>query len=177
MFGFRQATLCVVALIALILLALILVCSRGQAHHAHARGGAADGYEEGFEGGGGFRLRMRDPSYTYALEGKKTVEARPNKPPFNKLKAGETITVARSRPQGDTAEYEGVRRFAARVDRVTPHASFKALVDAEGLSAVAPGAKNAAAATAAFREFTDEAAEKEHGLLAIAFARVPEPRA
>jgi ASC-1-like (ASCH) protein len=126
---------------------------------------------EGVGGGGGFQLRLRDPGYTHALDGKKTVEARPNRPPFDKVKAGETITVARSRPQGDTAEYEGPRRFTARVGHTTKYPTFKALVAGEGLEALAPGVKTEAAAAKAFREFTSEEAEKEHGLVAIGFKR------
>jgi ASC-1-like (ASCH) protein len=136
-------------------------------------GGAWDDRELRIDGGAGFRLRMRDPGYTAALEGKKTVEGRLDRPPFNKLKAGDTITVARSRPPGDTAEDPGERRFMAQIRHVKKYPSFHALVEGEGLKAVAPGIKTAAAAVAAFREFVDEAAEKEHGVLAIAFERAP----
>lgn len=177
-----RVILCVLVLLILLLLALALAGAgrpRGLALGGEldgaldGLGGLDDGGEgpDWVTGGAGFRLRMRDPGYTQALNGQKTIEARPNRPPFDKLKAGDSITVARSRAQGDTSEYEGARRFPARVERVTPYDSLKALIAAEGLKAVWPGAKSEAAAAAAFREFTDEAAEKAHGLVAIAFKR------
>jgi len=165
--GKHKGLLIVLAVLALILVAFCLASGkRGPMY-----GGEGEGYEEVEGGRREFQLRLRDPGYTYALKGEKTVEARPNKAPFNVLKAGEAFTVARSRPQGDTEEYPGQRRFAAQVTHVKPYPSIGKLLDAEGLKAYAPGAKDKAAATALFREFTDEAAEKENGLVAIAFSR------
>jgi ASC-1-like (ASCH) protein len=168
--GKRKGLLMVLAFLALILVALCLVSGkRGPAHGGDRSHG--EGYEDVEGGRREFQLRLRDPGYTYALKGEKTVEARPNKAPFNALTAGEAFTVARSRPQGDTEEYPGQRRFAAKVSHVKTYPSIGKLLDAEGLKAYAPGAKDKAAATALFREFTDVAAEKENGLVAIAFAR------
>lgn len=163
---------CLLIVLAFLALILVAYCLLAGGRRPPAYGGDDEGLFEDFEGGRReFQLRLRDPGYTYALKGEKTVEARPNKAPFSALKAGEDFTVARSRPQGDTEEYAGPRRFAARVAHVKPYPSIGKLLDAEGLKAYAPGAKDKAAATAMFREFTDEAAEKENGLVAIAFAR------
>ena len=91
-------------------------------------------------GGGPFRLRVSDPEYTSLLEGKKTVEVRPDKPPFTRLKAGDAITVVRARPKGDTSEYPGgMYKHSATVVRVTKHADLEAALKTEGVGKVYPG--------------------------------------
>lgn len=94
-------------------------------------------------GGGPFRLRVSDPEYTALLEGKKSVEARLDRAPFSKLKAGDPVVVVRARPKGDTSEYPGGKyKHEATVVRVTKHASLEALLKAEGVGKVYPGKTN-----------------------------------
>jgi len=104
-------------------------------------------------GGGPFRLRVSDPEYTSLLDGKKTIEVRPDKPPFTRIKAGDQITVVRARPKGDTSEYPGgMYKHNASVVRVTKHANLEAALKTEGVGKVYPG-KTAAEATARFKQY------------------------
>lgn len=132
-------------------------------------GAEGDAYEEGFVDGGGISIRMREPWFQAVLDGKKTVDARLDRPPFSKLKAGSPVVIARSRPQGDTTEYPGPRRVKATVRGSKKYAGLAELLDGESLADVAPGAKTKAAALKSFREFITEDAEKESGVLAISF--------
>lgn len=104
-------------------------------------------------GGGPFRLRVSDPEYTALLDGKKTIEVRPDKPPFTRLKAGDAIVVIRARPKGDTSEYPGgMYKHSASVVRVTKHANLEAALKTEGIGKVYPG-KTAAEATERFKMY------------------------
>jgi len=97
-------------------------------------------------GGGPFRLRVSDPEYTALLEGKKTIEVRPDKPPFTRLKAGDAITVVRARPKDDKSEYPGgMYKHSAAIVRVTKHANLEAALKTEGVGKVYPGKTQAEA--------------------------------
>jgi ASC-1-like (ASCH) protein len=101
-------------------------------------------------GGGPFRLKVSDPEYTSLLEGKKTIEARLDRPPFNHLVAGDPLVVIRSRPKGDDSEYPGGRyKYDAEVVRVEKYKGIEALLKGEGVGKVYPG-KSAADAAARF---------------------------
>jgi len=77
------------------------------------------------------RIGIREPWFTSMLEGTKTVEGRLKRGAAATLKAGDMITVARSRPPGDTTEHAGARRYETKVVRVTPYKSFAELVEKE----------------------------------------------
>ena len=101
-------------------------------------------------GGGPFRLKVSDPEYTALLDGEKTVEARLDRPPFNRLAAGDPVVVVRSRPAGDTSEYPGGKyKYDAEVVRVDKYKGIDALLKGEGVAKVYPG-KTAAEAAARF---------------------------
>ena len=116
------------------------------------------------------RIRLRDPGYTSALNGKKKSEGVLNVPPFSELKAGSTITVMRSRPKDDTKEYEGIRRFKATVDYVKQYKTYGELLKGEGVDKVMPG-KTEKEATEMIREFIKKEDEATHGLIAIGFTK------
>lgn len=96
---------------------------------------------EGFiEGGGVFRLKVSDPEYTALLKGEKTVEARLDRAPFNRLTAGDPVVVVRARPRDDTSEYPGGRyKYNAEVVRIKKYASIEDLLTSEGHAKVYPG--------------------------------------
>ena len=118
-------------------------------------------------GGGPFRLRVSDPEYTALLEGKKTVEARPDRAPFSRIKAGDTITVVRARPKGDISEYPGGQyKHNSTVVRVSKHANLEALLKAEGVAKVYPG-KSASEAAERFGVYLPPGASAKDPVMAI----------
>jgi ASC-1-like (ASCH) protein len=132
-----------------------------------------DSDEENITGGRGrFKLKMRDPGYTSALKGDKTVEVRLNKPSMGRLKIGNKITIARSRPKEDTTEYSGPKRFIAQIKNIKNYSSLKALIAAEGAEKLVPGVKGEAAVIKHYREFIPEEDEKKIGLIAITWAKI-----
>lgn len=118
-------------------------------------------------GGGPFRLRVSDPEYSALLEGKKTVEARPDRPPFNRIKSGDTLTVVRARPKGDLSEYPGGKyKHNSTVVRVTKYASLDMLLKTEGVAKVYPG-KTAAEASSRFSMYLPAGASANDPVMAI----------
>jgi len=105
----------------------------------------------GVIGGGHFRLKVSDPEYTALLNKDKVIEARLDRQPFNKLSVGDHVVVVRSRPAGDTSEYEGGRyKFDAEIVRVTKYKNLEALLKGEGLNKVYPAHKDNKAAVEKF---------------------------
>jgi ASC-1-like (ASCH) protein len=93
-------------------------------------------------GGDGIaRLGIREPGYTDMLKGKKKVEGRLRRGAAVSLKAGDLITVARSRAPGDLTEYGKPFRYITRVKRVTTYKTIKDLVVAEKADHLFPGRK------------------------------------
>jgi len=122
----------------------------------------------GVDGGGQFRLSVSDPEYTNLLDGKKTVEARLDRPPFTKLNVGDPIVVVRSRPKGDTSEYPGGRyKFNAKVTKAKKYENLAALLKGEGVGKVYPG-KTAAAAAKSFALYLPPGASADDPVIAIA---------
>ena len=123
---------------------------------------------DGVDGGGQFRLSVSDPEYTNLLEGKKTVEARLDRPPFTKLNVGDPIVVVRSRPKGDTSEYPGGRyKFNAKVTKAKKYDNLAALLKGEGVAKVYPG-KTAAAAANSFALYLPPGASADDPVIALA---------
>lgn len=131
-----------------------------------------DGFEDGFEdkdavfdvtgGYPGYYMPIREPWFDMMLNGKKLVEARLNRGPATSLKAGDQITVARSRPKGDATEHPGARRFVTKVKRVKHYKSLEDMVKEEGAEALFPGLTGGVKAVVAhYREFSAEADEIE----------------
>jgi len=128
-----------------------------------------DMYDEGefVDGGGMFRLRVSDPEYTALLEGKKTVEVRPDRQPFTRLKEGDTVVVVRARPKEDTSEYPGGKyKHESKVVRITKYASLEELLKKEPLAKVYPG-KSAAEATERFNMYLRPGATAKDPVMAI----------
>ena len=118
-------------------------------------------------GGGAFRFKVSDPEYTAMLDGKKTIEARLDRPPYSNLKAGDPVVVVRARPQGDTSEYPGGRyKHDAEIARIERHKNFAALLKAEGVGKVYPG-KSEKEATERFEAYLPEGATSADPVLAI----------
>ncbi len=118
-------------------------------------------------GGGPFRLRVSDPEYSALLEGKKTIEVRPDRPPFTRMKTGDVITVIRARPKGDTSEYPGGRyKHNSTVVRITKYASLDMLLKTESIAKIYPG-KTAAEATARFTMYLPPGASASDPVIAV----------
>lgn len=110
--------------------------------------GENDVADEGYSGGGPFRLRVSDPEYTALLNGQKTVEARLDRPPFNSLTVGETVVVIRSRPKGDDSEYPGGKyKHDSVIKRITKYNNISDLLTKEGHAKVYPKSTEAEAKT------------------------------
>ena len=110
----------------------------------------------------GYFMPIREPWFGMMLNGKKLVEARLNRGPAASLKVGDQITVARSRPAGDTTEHPGARRFITKVKRVKHYKSLEDMVKEEGAEALFPGLTGGVKAVVAhYREFSAEADEVE----------------
>jgi ASC-1-like (ASCH) protein len=168
-----------IVIIAIIIVGLIIAIILKRRRNLSIEGGDDDyGYMSGLEmdevsgGKGRFKLRLRDPGYTAALEGKKTVDIRLNKPSLEKLKADAKIIVSRSRPKEDQTEYAGQKRFLAKITHVTPYSTMKALIAGEGLDKITPWIKSDAALVKLYREFIPEEEEKKLGLVAIAWKKL-----
>ena len=156
-----MSTLYIILLVVLLVIAL-LAAYLLVAHHSAAK--ATRGL---MFGGGAFRLKVSDPEYTALLDGKKTVEARLDRPPFARLTAGDPVVVVRSRPQGDTSEYPGGHyKFDAEVVRVTKYKNLEALLKGESLAKVYPG-KSASEATASFSQYLPPDATTSDAVVAI----------
>lgn len=114
-------------------------------------------------GGDGIaRLGIREPGYTDMMKGKKKVEGRLRRGAAVNLKAGDLITVARSRAPGDVTEYGKPYRYITKVKRVTTYKTIKDLVHAEKADHLFPGKKMSADdAVNAYREHFKEADEAE----------------
>ncbi len=123
---------------------------------------------DGVTGGGPFRLSVRDPWYTEMLNNKKHIEARLDKKPYNKLKAGSPVTIVRSRPHGSTEEYPGGKyKYNTKIKRVDKYKDIEALLKGEGIAKVYPGKKTMAEGVEIFREFAPDVSAP---VLAIEFA-------
>jgi ASC-1-like (ASCH) protein len=153
----------VVVLVALILGAAIMLLRR------HARAGEETLHQAAQDiiGGGPFRLKVSDPEYTDLLNGKKTVEARLDRPPFNRLAAGDPVVVVRSRPKDDPSEYPGGKyKYTAEVVRVKKYKGIEALLKGEGVAKVYPD-KTTSAAAARFGMYLPEGTPASEPVLAI----------
>lgn len=173
------AAVVVIALVALACLLRMKCCHKVGGMYGGSCDGAGDDYdydygggdgEEGMvEGGGPFRLSVREPRYAKMQKGEVTIEPRPDNKTFSRLKAGDPIMVIRSRPRGDTSEYPGGEyKFEAEVVRVDKYPSISDLLEKEKLAKVYPG-DTKASATAAYHEFTPESSPA--GCLAIEFKK------
>ena len=124
------------------------------------------------------RLGIREPWFSKMHAGEKKIEGRLRRGAAADLKAGDTIMVARSRPQGDTTEYPGVRRYETTVVRVTPYKSFADMVAKEGADKLFPGKKSDKEVLEIYRQHSSEADEAEvlkdsgHAVVAIEIAPV-----
>lgn len=177
--------LLVIFFILLVILAYLVLARRKASNRRMARGGCYDGGDafddeggddwydeheesEGYEGGGVFRLKVADPWYEAMSEGKKTVEGRLDRGPFSRLKQGDPVVVARSRPRGDTSEYtKGPYKYTTEVARVTKYANYAALIKAEGADKVFPGKKTAEAAIDEFKKHLRDPADLNGPAIAI----------
>lgn len=120
-----------------------------------------------FTGMGPFRLKVSDPEYTSMLTGKKTVEARPDIPPFNKLAVDEPVIVIRARPLGDTSDYPGGEyKYNADIVRITKYDSIEKLLNKEKVDKVYPG-KTEAQAIKRFEEFLPKVKPMSDSVIAI----------
>ena len=177
-----------VLLFILVVLVAILIClGQGRAYTGGADdemlGGDYDPESDVYGGGfGDARLGIREPWFTKMLEGKKKVEGRLKRGAAATLKVGDSITIARSRPVGDTTEHPGARRYTTTVTRVTPYRSFAELVKKEGAAALFPGKKDDKEALEIYRQHSTEADEAEvvkgsadgHAVVAIEVAVLKE---
>jgi ASC-1-like (ASCH) protein len=147
-----------VVVVILVLLAAVVAAYRRRARAAEIVGG---------RGRGPFRLKVSDPEYTDLLDGKKTVEARFDRPPYNTLNANDRIVVVRARPKDDTSEYPGGRyKFGAEVVRVAKYSNIEALLKGEGVAKVYPG-KTAAEGAERFGAYIPPGASVSDPVLAI----------
>lgn len=115
------------------------------------------------------RIGIREPWFKKMYENEKLVEARLCRGAAASLKAGDAITIARSRPPGDTKEHDGPRRFETTVEKVSKFAKLKDLVEKVGVEklfgkdtklSVNEGLK-------AYEEFYKKEDEDAHGWVAI----------
>jgi ASC-1-like (ASCH) protein len=156
----RVLAFVVLLVVAILAAALVLILHR-------RTNGARRRAQPEASGGGAFRLKVSDPEYTAMVSGKKTVEARLDRPPFNRLKAGDPVTVVRARPRGDESEYPGGRyKYTTEVARVGKYSSIAALLKAEGASEVYPGL-SAAKAAERFGAYLPPGTGAEEPVLAI----------
>ena len=120
-----------------------------------------------------FRLRIREPGYSQLVDGSKTVECRIRKGAFAAdarcpLKAGDTITIARSRAPDDTTEYPGARHYDTKITHVRDYKSLPELLKEEKIGHVYPK-QTAAEAKAAFEAFY-KPEDLDMGVVAIGLA-------
>ena len=125
--------------------------------------GNAEGLFDVTGGYPGYYLPIREPWFEMMFKGKKKVEARLNRGPAASLKAGDQITVARSRPAGDTQNHTNApRRFVTKVQRVKHYKTIEDMVAGEGAEALFPGLTGGEKAIVAhYREFSKAVDEVE----------------
>ena len=167
------------AIVLVVVIVLAILAAAVMAFRRRTAPGIGPGIGPGTIGGGSFRLKVSDPEYTALLNGEKTIEARLDRPPFNRLAAGDPIVVVRSRPKGDTSEYPGGKyKHDAEVVRVAKHKGIEALLKSEGVTKVYPG-KSAAEAAARFSAYLPPGTTASDPVLAIELraARSPPKKA
>ena len=163
-------------------------CGGAEIEDVTYEGGFAEYGDDAFEGGAedaevtggadGARLGIRDEWFKMMLEGKKKVEGRLRRGAAATLEKGDLITVARSRPLGDTTEHGKPYRYVTKVTRVTKYKSFADLVKGEGVEKLFPGKKKDSEALEIYRQHSSESDEAEvvkmhadeHGVVAIEVA-------
>lgn len=172
----------IILVIVVCLIAILFVVKKGIDRRAILGGGGDEEcawcddneYGGGFDGGGPFRMSIRDPWYTQMLKGEKTVEARIDSPPFSNLKTGDPIIIVHSRPKGSTEQYtHGDYKYKTTVTKITKYDDLADLVKAVGVPALYPGKKTPIEAAAIFGEFATPEKLAGHGVLAIEVAKPP----
>ena len=98
-------------------------------------------------------INIGEPWCTAMKTGRKTVEGRLNKGKFAKLKRGDVLVVSSS--------------FLVVIKDIRKYDSFVKYLTQEGLRNTLPGVSSIDKGVSVYREFYSEAAEKEHGVLAI----------
>ena len=97
---------------------------------------------------------VAQPWFDHIASGLKTVEGRLNKGKFAGLKAGQVLSIN-----------DGALR--CHVVKVEAFASFRHLLEQEGVRRVLPGVADVAEGCAVYRQFYDAEAQREHGVVAL----------
>lgn len=149
----------VVLIIVAVLIAMMMMRSKTVTGGGEDDGDQYDGGDgDWIYGGAGNRLPrifVEKKRYEAAYKGKGLVTARAKKAPFDKLKKGDPVVVARSRPQGDTSTFDP-HTFKAEVVRSVTYNNLPALLKAESKK-VLLGEQTAAEFTNEFIEYRGDA--------------------
>lgn len=108
------------------------------------------------------RKNVSEPWFSLIALGLKKVEGRLDKGDFAEAKAGDTVTWVNS-------DLGFERRVKTKIVAVVKYTTFQKYLKAEGLQDClpAPGVKSIAKGVAVYKQFYDDAAEREHGVLAL----------
>lgn len=105
-----------------------------------------------------YKFTVQEPWFTFIRLGQKKVEGRLNIGIFSKLQAGDTI---------EWINKKNNQSFVVIVNEITKYGSFKEMIEKEGIENVLPGIDTIEKGTAIYRQFYEEAKEKQNGVLAI----------
>jgi ASC-1-like (ASCH) protein len=108
------------------------------------------------------RKNVSEPWFSLIALGLKKVEGRLDKGDFSEAKAGVWVTWVNS-------DLGFERRVKTKITSVVKYPTFKKFLRGEGLQAClpAPGVKSIAKGVDVYKQFYDDAAEREHGVLAL----------
>lgn len=108
------------------------------------------------------RKNVSEPWFSLIALGLKKVEGRLDKGDFADAKAGDTVTWVNS-------DLGFERSVKTKITAIVKYPTFQKYLKAEGLRDClpAPGVKSVAKGVAVYKQFYADAAEREHGVLAL----------
>lgn len=112
-----------------------------------------------------YKNHRAEPYFTFVKNGQKIVEGRLKKGEYCFLKPGDHIVVCNDK---ETDSVEVV------VKTLREYPSFQAMLESEVLKKVLPNVETVEQGLRVYRQFYTEAQEKEWGVLAFEFERLPD---
>lgn len=108
------------------------------------------------------RKNVSEPWFSLIAMGLKKVEGRLDKGDFADAKAGDSVTWVNS-------DLGFERQVKTKISAVVKYPSFQKYLRGEGLQYClpAPGVKSISKGVSIYKQFYDDAAEREHGVLAL----------
>jgi len=103
-------------------------------------------------------INVSSPWFKYIADGFKKIEGRLNKGTFSNMKVGDMLTINNT---------DKTQQIIAKIVDISKYNSFESYLIMEGLKRTLPGIKTIEDGVKVYRQFYNEKAEKEYGVVAI----------